>query len=227
MASTLHFWRLLWLLLVWAPLDHRAPDHPTPDPPSAAGASHNSPRAQTGTFQAPLQTPPKFHEKTQREDKKSENGVKEGNKSAKFWAPPPFWAPPFWAPPFGAQQFGAPPFGAQQFGAPNCVCSSVFFSVFFLKKKAKRLKHQFWPKSVWPESATQMLAKVGQLRLAKVGQIRMAKVSLAKVGISQPFMHVRTILPVRNTTACDSSPSGANKEGTELTHAPLNLEWHK
>ena len=46
----------------------------------------------------------------------------------------------------------------------------------------KRLKHQFWPKSAWPKSATQMLAKVGQLRLAKIGQNFLAKVGLAKVG---------------------------------------------
>ena len=42
--------------------------------------------------------------------------------------------------------------------------------------QAKRLKHQFWPKSAWPTSATQILAKVGQLRLAKVGQKFSAKV---------------------------------------------------
>ena len=37
-------------------------------------------------------------------------------------------------------------------------------------------------KSVWPKSATPILAKVDQLRLAKVGQLRLAKVGLAKVG---------------------------------------------
>ena len=40
----------------------------------------------------------------------------------------------------------------------------------------------------WPKSATQILAKVCQLRLAKVGQIRMAKVGLPKVGISRSIM---------------------------------------
>ena len=35
-----------------------------------AGASHDSPRAQTCTFEAGLQTPPKFHEKTYERKKK-------------------------------------------------------------------------------------------------------------------------------------------------------------
>ena len=85
---------------------------------------------------------------------------------------------------FGPPPFGAPPFAA--FGAPKGVHFSMFFfssfcSVFFFfflkkKKNAKRLKHQFWPKSAWPKSATQILAKVGQLRMA---------VGSAKVGISR------------------------------------------
>ena len=66
---------------------------------------------------------------------------------------------------------GAPPFGTTPFGAPKCLFF-VFFHlvvlIFFLRKKAKRLKHQFWLKLVW----------------LKIGQLRMAKVSLAKVGIS-------------------------------------------
>ena len=50
---------------------------------------------------------------------------------------------------------------------------------------AQTLKHECWPKSVWPKSATTILAQVGQLRLAKVGQLWLAKVGqlrLAKVG---------------------------------------------
>ena len=62
---------------------------------------------------------------------------------------------------------------------------SWVFLFFFVKKKANRLKHQFFPMSVWPQSATPILAKVGQLRLAKVGQNFLAKVGFATVGISR------------------------------------------
>ena len=55
-----------------------------------------------------------------------------------------------------------------------------FIFLFFSKKKAKRLKHQFWLKSVWPKSATRILAKVGRLRLAKVGEIFWAKVGISR-----------------------------------------------
>ena len=84
-------------------------------------------------------------------------------------------------PPFG----GAPPFRCLFF-------HSLFFpccSFFFLKKKAKRLKHQFWPKS----------------DLAKVGQLRMAKVGLAKVGFSPQILvsivGIRTISGSNHTSA--------------------------
>ena len=58
------------------------------------------------------------------------------------------------------RNFGLPPFGAPPIGV-------------FTRKHGwgKRLKHQFGPKSAWPESATPKLANVGQVRLAKVGHI--------------------------------------------------------
>ena len=53
---------------------------------SAAGASHDSPRAQTCTFEGPgFQTSPKFHERTPQERKKERKLWREG-KNAKFWA---------------------------------------------------------------------------------------------------------------------------------------------
>ena len=70
----------------------------------------------------------------------------------KIWAgeaPPPFKAPPFGAPPFGAPPFGCLFFHALLFH---------FVVLFFLKKKAKRLKHQFGPKLVWPKSASAVQA---------------------------------------------------------------------
>ena len=56
--------------------------------------------------------------------------------------------------------------------------------------QAKRLKHQCWSKPAWPMSATQMLAKVGQLRWAKVGQI------LATVGLANRIGQSRYQQPV-------------------------------
>ena len=63
----------------------------------------------------PSKTPPKFHEKTPKREKK-ENWREDGKKSAKLWASPPFGAPPFGAPtirgphPSGHQPaFGDPP----------------------------------------------------------------------------------------------------------------------
>ena len=55
--------------------------------PEAARVSHESPRAQTSTFDRSCKTPPKFHEKKPRErEEKSENGGGRGIKRAKFWA---------------------------------------------------------------------------------------------------------------------------------------------
>ena len=48
------------------------------------------------TFRAPaLQTPPKFHEKTPREDKKQRKREWESEKKARNFGLPPFGAPPF------------------------------------------------------------------------------------------------------------------------------------
>ena len=53
----------------------------------AAGVSHDSPRAQTCTFERPVfKTPPKFNEKTPREEEKNEFFGGRGKKRAKFWA---------------------------------------------------------------------------------------------------------------------------------------------
>ena len=141
------------------------------------------------TFEGPgaSKTPPKFHEEAPRETQKERDGSGRGKKKARNFGPPTlrgapfFWVwglhlsgpPPFcvWEPPFGA-----PPFGRRaQRGPPRLSSQSR-------DGWANRLKHQFWPKSSWPKSATQILAKVGQLRLAKVGQNLLAKVGLAKVG---------------------------------------------
>ena len=73
----------------------------------------------------------------------------EGKKSAEFWPHHPSGPPPL--------------------PGPEGCC--------FFFQKAKRLKHPFGPKSDCPKSATQILAKVDQLRLAKVG---LAKVSLSR-----------------------------------------------
>ena len=85
-----------------------------------------------------------------RETQKERNGGGKEKKSAKFWAPPPP----------GPHLPGPHPSMPHPSGPhPSGVCSSMlcFFILlffFFLKKKAKRLKHQVG------------LAKVGQLRLA-------------------------------------------------------------
>ena len=55
-----------------------------------------------------LQTPPKFHEKTPRDEERKKIVVGEGKKSAKFW-PPTLRAPPFGAHPSGPH-FGPPLF---------------------------------------------------------------------------------------------------------------------
>ena len=139
---------LLWLLLVWSF--------------GAAGVLHK--RAH---FQAPaLQTPPKFHEKTPRETQKERKWWRGEGNNAKFWVLHPS------AHPSGHHfsWFGGPPFGAS-FGALEWLfyvfCSSG--CSFFSEKEGQQTETPILPKSVWPKSATQILAKVGQFRLAKVG----------------------------------------------------------
>ena len=117
-------------------------------------------------FKVPaLQTPPKFNEKTPRERQKERKWWREREEKREILGHPSGFSP-FGAQQFGSQQFGAQQFGVQQFGAPKGVCSSVFFFFFFffilLFCFGQKLKHQFGPKSAWPKSAIQILAKVGQ-----------------------------------------------------------------
>ena len=100
-------------------------------------------------------TPPKFNEKTTKREKRNENGGGSGKKSTKIWA--------------------SRPSGPQ--GPEGCLffyafCSSCCF-FFCCEKKANRLKLQFGPKSLWPNSA-----QICQSRLAKVGHIFVAKFGL-------------------------------------------------
>ena len=78
--------------------------------PKAAGASHDSLRAQPCTFQ----TPPKFHERTPKREERKKIVAGERKKSAKFWAPHPSGphpsGPTLRGPIFS--RFGLPPFGA-------------------------------------------------------------------------------------------------------------------
>ena len=160
---------------------------------------HDSPRAQTCTFDGPGLR--KHHQR----DKKSENGSGRGKKSAKFLALHPSGphpsgphpsgphpsgphpsgphpsAPPFGAPPFGAHfsRLGLHPSGPHLWGfhpsGPKRVLV-LLCSVFFFNKQEN--------------TETVKLAKVG---LAKVGhpnfgQSRsnfLAKVGLVKVGLSR------------------------------------------
>ena len=119
---------------------------------------------QTCTFQAPpLQTPPKFHEKTPRQKQKERNGGGRGKKKREILGPPPFRAPPF--------------------GAPKWLFFCAFFilcSHFFFEKEGQ--------KTETPILAKVGLSKVGhpnfgQSRSIKVGQSR--SIFLAKVGISR------------------------------------------
>ena len=115
----------------------------------AAGVSHVSPRIPNAHIRGSrhFKTPPKFHEKTPRE---TQSEMVAGEKKARNFGPT------VRGPTLGGRTLRVPPFAS---------CLSVFFET-----KAKRLKHTpIWPKSVWPKSATQMLAKVGQIRMAKVG----------------------------------------------------------
>ena len=110
-------------------------------------------------------------------------------KSAKFWASHPSGPPPPPTHPSGPPPLRGPhtlrgphPSVPPHFGASTLRGSGSKGSPQVEGWLGQRRKHQFWPKSAWPKSATQNLAKVGQNFLAKVGQIGMAKVGLAKVG---------------------------------------------
>ena len=99
----------------------------------AAGGFTRQPEKKTPNVHISLQTPPTFHEKTPRETEEERAG--EGKK-LEILGPPPF---------------GTHPSGLHFSGIRG---PTFFFccSVLFLKKKAKRLKRQFWPKSAWPKS---------------------------------------------------------------------------
>ena len=68
----------------------------------AAGVSHDSPRAQTCTFEGPgaSETPPKFHEKTPRQRQKNRKWGREVEKKSEILGPPPFGETAFGAPAF-------------------------------------------------------------------------------------------------------------------------------
>ena len=105
----------------------------------------------------------------------------EGKKKARYFGPPTLRGPTLRGPTFWVWGPHPPPSGLEVVVLLRFFFSHLVVHIFFTKK-AIRLKHQFWPESARPKSATQILAKVGQLRLAKVGQIFLAKVGLAKVG---------------------------------------------
>ena len=90
---------------------------------------------------SPLESPSSPREDTKKTQKERNDGGK-GNCGL-------IRAPPFRVWPTIP---GAPPFGAKGVYS-SMLCLFIWF-VSFLKKKAKRLKHQFWPKSVWPKLAT-------------------------------------------------------------------------
>ena len=128
-----------------------------------------------------------------REGRKNEHCGRQKEKRAKFWAPP---TPPFEAPTLR----GPHPSDASRFGCPHTEGGGLKGVSRAPHPRgrmvgATRLKHQFWLKSAWPKSVTQILAKTGQLRLAKIGQNFLAKVGqahnwprsvkkLAKIGLA-------------------------------------------
>ena len=71
----------------------------------------------------------------------------------------------------------------------GCLFFCAFFSsccsvLFFVKKKAKRLKHQFWPKSVrwgWPKSVSAMQKSAFGRSPGWAGQLRLANWSSVQI----------------------------------------------
>ena len=127
----------------------------------ALGLHTTTRELQTCTFQGlSLQTPPKFHEKTPKREKKERKLWREREKSAKFWAPtlrggdhpsgraPPFGAgPTFWG---GPHLLGrAPPFGCLPPPSPGQAPTNRHDELPTLKTLRRR----------WPKAA---LAKTGQ-----------------------------------------------------------------
>ena len=107
-----------------------------PPPPGPPGFHTTARELQTCTLEGPgaSKTPPKFHERTPKREKKERQLWREREeKSAKFCAlqilcPPPFWAPPFWAPQFkpplflglGPHPERPPPFGRRRVDLKRC-----------------------------------------------------------------------------------------------------------
>ena len=137
----------------------------------AARVSHDSPRAQTCTFEGPgaSNTTKIPREDPQRGKKRMNFAAGEGKKARNFGpppfgpplflglvlhpsGPPPFGSPHFGAPPFGAPPFGAPPFGAPPFGphslGPKIQHPEIGRSRNWPKSKLAELeKKKSWPKS--------------------------------------------------------------------------------
>ena len=90
---------------------------PAAPPDRAAGARTRQPEnSKRAHLSAPaLQTPPKFHEKIPREERKERILRRDREKKREILGPPPFGSPPFEPPPFRAPPFGAPPFEAPPF----------------------------------------------------------------------------------------------------------------
>ena len=123
---------------------------------------------QTCTFERPSasKTPPKFHEKTPREERKERILRREREKRAKFWAVHP---------------------SAPIFGPPTLRAHSSGLHFFWVRAPTPPGPHQKqnWPNAVWPNSVNKNWPNSAQLRMAKCGQIRMAKSGLAKFGRGQ------------------------------------------
>ena len=130
-------------------------DHPSLDPPSAGPpkfspffpSPHDTPRAQTYTFQGPGL--PKHHQnstKEPREGGKNEHSGGRGKNKRETLGPPPFWAPPFGAPPFVVQKFNIRNWPKSKLAEVEIGRSRIGRT----RKKVGRSRK--WPKSNWPNS---------------------------------------------------------------------------
>ena len=185
------------------------------------------------------QTPPQFNEiprKLQKKQKEGRKRKKKRNFGPHPSAPPPFGPPPFGPstfPRFRPTPSSPPSFGPQRrfhekrqncSSSPCCPVAAGFscftfvlffrvcsvFCLFFQVFLGPNTKTLCWPKSVWPKSATTILAKVGQLKLAKVGQncfrfgqSRFGQSRSNKDGQSRPQPNISF-----DTAICEESPAG-------------------
>ena len=160
-------------------------------PPKAAGASHDSARANVHSSGLPVfKTPPKFHEKTAREGRKKENCG--GKEKGEILGPPPFGphltpppggatlrGPTLWGPYFlcsGPHPSAPPPFGTPPFGPHPSGLMFLGLGTRPLKLKLGVGHTWCWPNLVWPKL---VLATDG---MAKLRKNSLAKVFLAKDG---------------------------------------------